>query len=428
MFKVLVIAYYFPPLGLSGVQRTLKFVKYMSSFGWQPTVITTGNIAYFAHDTFLQAELNKLNINVIRTSSFDPNSVLSKFGTIKMPDERIRKVLNLLSQTFFIPDNKISWSKKAFDTASDILAREKFDVIFVSGPPFSAFNISAKLKKKFDIPLVVDYRDLWYKSYFAFYPTPFHSLLHKRMEYTALKAADKVIVTNRKIKEKLLDFYKFLTFDDVVIIPHGFDSEDFSNAKIIPKTTDRMVITYSGIFLEYNTPKYFLEAFKLITKERPDIASKIELHFVGHLRKENRKLVKKLKLEEFVKDFGYMNHDEAIQKIMSSDILWFMIGRKRNIDAILPGKMFEYFGSAKPVIACVPEGAAKSAAIEYGASFLTAPEDVQVIKDTILRVYRLYLEKQLPSPDQNFIDKHRRDFLTEILIKQFRLLIKDVVV
>ena len=148
MFKVLVIAYYFPPLGLSGVQRTLKFVKYMPPHGWQPTVITTGNIAYYAHDKSLQDELNKLDIDVIRTSSFDPNTILSKFGTVKMPGEKLRKVLNMFSQTFFIPDNKISWSKKAFDTASEILSKETYDVIFISAPPFSAFKISIKLKKK----------------------------------------------------------------------------------------------------------------------------------------------------------------------------------------------------------------------------------------------------------------------------------------
>jgi glycosyltransferase involved in cell wall biosynthesis len=428
MFKVLIIAYYFPPLGLSGVQRTLKFVKYMPPHGWQPTVITTGNVAYYAHDKSLQNELDKLDIKVVRTSSIDPNAILANFGTVKMPNEKIRKLLNLLSQTLFIPDNKISWSKKAFNTASEILSKEKFDAIFVSAPPFSAFKMSAKLKKKFDIPLVVDYRDLWYNSYFAFYSTPLHSFLHKRMEYSSLKVADKVIVTNRKIKEKLLNIYKFLTFDDVVIIPHGFDPEDFSNIKPTPKTTNKMILTYSGIFLEYNSPKYFLQAFKQIATERPDIASKIELHFVGHLRMENQNLVSKLKLEEFVKDFGYMNHDEAVRKVLSSDVLWFMIGRKRNIDAILPGKMFEYFGSGKPIIACVPEGAAKSACIEYGASFITEPEDIKAIKEAIYKVYQMYSDKQLPTPNQGFIEKHRRDFLTETLVKQFQLLIKEVVV
>lgn len=428
MFKVLVIAYYFPPLGLSGVQRTLKFVKYMPNHNWHPTVITTGNIAYFAHDHSLQKELEKLNIKVIRTSSFEPNAVLSKYGTVKIPNEKLRKILSALNQTIFIPDNKISWSKKAYKTALQILDTEKFDAIFISAPPFSSFYMSAKLKKRFDIPLIVDYRDLWYKSYFAFYPTPLHSLLHKRMEYRSLKAADKVIVTNRRIKEKLLDTYRFLTFDDVVIIPHGFDPEDFAHAKQIPKTTDKMIITYSGIFLEYNTPKYFFKAFKQITIERPDIASKIELHFIGFLRKENQKLIRKLKLQEFIKDFGYMNHKEVLTKLLSSDVLWFMVGQKRNIDAILPGKMFEYFGSGKPVIACVTEGAAKSAAVDYGASFITKPDDVNEIKETIYKVYKLYATNSLPKPNQSFIDMHRRDYLTEVLIKQFQLLIKEVVV
>jgi hypothetical protein len=115
MFKVLVVAYYFPPMGLSGVQRTLKFVKYMKNYNWEPTVITSGKVAYFAHDKYLSDELDELKINVIRVEgSSEPNSLLSKFGTIKLPREFIRNIFNKISQTIFIPDNKISWSKKVF--------------------------------------------------------------------------------------------------------------------------------------------------------------------------------------------------------------------------------------------------------------------------------------------------------------------------
>ena len=428
MFKALVIAYYYPPLGLSGVQRTLKFTKYMLPQNWEPTVVTTDNIAYYAHDKSLQDELDKLGIRTVRVGSSDPNSMLSKLGTVKMPAERLRKILNLFSQTFFIPDNKISWSKKAFNIASDLLLKEKFDLIFVSSPPFSAFRTAAKLKKKFDIPLVVDYRDLWYKSYYATYPTPLHSFLHKRMEYHALKSADKVIVTNRKIKEKLINIYKFLTFDDVVIISHGYDPEDFSKPFRINPIANKMTLTYSGIFLEYSTPKYFLQAFKKLTVERPDIASKIELQFVGYLRRENEKLIRELRLQEFIKNHGYLNHDESVARLLSSDVLWLMIGRKRNIDAILPGKLFEYFASGKPIIACVPEGAAKSALQEYGASFITEPDDVEDIKNTILKVYDLHVKKELPEANMEFVEKNRRDRLTEILVKQFQSLIKEEVI
>jgi len=248
------------------------------------------------------------------------------------------------------------------------------------------------------------------------------------MEYSSLKRADKIIVTNRRIKEKLIKDYHFLTFDDIIIIPHGYDPEDFQTVEPIPKPNDKMIITYSGIFMEYNTPRYFLHAFKKLTIERPDIASKIELHFTGYLGKENNKLVRKLKLEEYIRDYGYMDHKEAIRKTISSDILWIMVGRKRNIDAILPGKLYEYIGAKKPIIGCVPDGVVKTALEEYGASFITEPDDVEGIKDTLLKVYELYKKKELPVPDDNYVTKYRRDFLTEQLTKQFQFLVKTEIV
>lgn len=169
MFKVLVVAYYFPPMGLSGVQRTLKFVKYMKNYNWQPTVITTGKVAYFAHDDYLTNELNELGIKIVRvTGSKEPNSLLAKLGTINLPSEFLRSIFNKISQTFFIPDNKISWSKLAYKKIDEMLATEKFDILFITCPPFSAFDVISKIKLKHDIPLIADYRDLWYKSYFAF--------------------------------------------------------------------------------------------------------------------------------------------------------------------------------------------------------------------------------------------------------------------
>ena len=171
----------------------------------------------------------------------------------------------------------------------------------------------------------------------------------------------------------------------------------------------------------YNTPKYFLQAFKQLTIERPDIASNIELHFVGFLRKENQKLIRKLKLQAFVKDHGYVNHTDAIAKIKSADVLWFMVGRRRNIDAILPGKVYEYIGARKSVLACVPDGAAKMAVEESGAGFICSPDDINEIKETILKVYNNYKNGSLPIPSDEIVEKFRRDNLTEVLTKQFQM-------
>lgn len=427
MFKVLVIAYYFPPMGLSGVQRTLKFVKYMPETNWEPTVITSGATAYYAHDVSLMKEANEANIRILRTEGKDPNSVLSKMGTVKMPREFIRKNLSRISKAFWIPDNKKSWSKQAYHTAEDLLKKEDFDAIFVSVPPFSPFMMAAKLTEKFDVPLFVDYRDLWHGNHFAFYPTPYHSYKHKKMEYQALKAAERVIVVNRKIKEKILTTYKFLTFEDIIIIPHGFDPKDFENIEPYPKPHKKMILTYSGIFYETITPRYLLKAFKKLTLERPDIAANIELNFVGHLRKENRRLIKRLKLQEFVKDYGYLTHKEAVRRLLSSDILWFMIGNSRNADKISVGKLFEYIGSRKPIFAMVPEGASRTTSIEYDASFICYPDDVEEIKNKLIEIHSRYKQNRLPKPDEEFVLKHNRRILTERLTKQFQFFLKTEV-
>ena len=428
MYKVLVIAYYFPPMGLSGVQRTLKFVKYMKNYNWEPTVLTAANTGYYAHDNYLLKEAEEAKINIVRVGGRDINSILAKKGTIKMPPEFIRKILSRLNYTFFVPDNKKGWAKKAIKTAHKILSEEKYNLIFVSAPPFSAINIAVKLKKEFNIPLVVDYRDLWYGNQFAFYPTPIHKFLNKRMEYKALKVTELVIATNRRMKEKLLNHFKFLTFKDVYIIPHGFDPADFNELHIDKKPNEKMRLTYSGMFYEFITPKYFLNAFKQLSVERPDVTANIELQFIGHFRNENKKLIKKLKLQEFVIEFGYLDHKEALSKVMSSDVLWMMVGYARNVDTHSSGKLYEYFGTRKPILVSVPDGALKASATEYKASFITKPDDINEIKETILRIYELYVKGALPIPDEEFVEKHRRDFLSELLTKQFQFLVKDEII
>ena len=425
MYKVLVLAYYFPPMGLSGVQRTLKFAKYLKNYNWEPTVITAGTTGYYAHDNSLLKEAEEANIKIIRIEGKEINSLISGRGTVKIPPELFRKILSRVSSSFLIPDNKVFWSRKAFKKCKEILSVEKYDLVFVSAPPFSAINTAIKLKKEFNIPVIIDYRDLWFGNQFAFYPSPLQSHLHKKMEYNALKAADKIIVTNRNMKEKILNNFKFLTFEDIFIISHGFDPKDFDELVVEQKPNNKMQITYSGIFYEYITPKYFLKAFKKLLEERPDIAADIQLNFVGILRKENRKLISKLNIQQFVKEYGYLNHKEALTKCMQSDILWMMVGYGRNADTISSGKLYEYFGTKKPIIACLPGGALKTAATDYGASFITSPNNIDEIKNVLLQVYEQYKNSTLPASDEEFIQKHRRDFLTEQLSKQFLLSVKD---
>jgi len=425
MFKVLVIAYYYPPMGLSGVQRTLKFTKFMTRFNWEPTVITAGDVAYFAHDLSLLKEAEDAGVKIVRTEAFDLNSIIGKkYGTVNMPKEFLRKLFSKFTKTFFIPDNKKSWAKKAYNKAREILQKEQFDIIYVTIPPYSSFVYAAELKKEFNIPLFVDYRDLWFGNHFAFYPTPYHRIKHKKMEYAALRESNKIVVINRKIKEKLLTTYQFLDYDEVVIIPHGFDPEDFPSGEVHKSASSKMKLTYAGIFYENITPEFFLKAFKKISVERPDIAANIELEFIGHLRDENKKLITELGLTEFVRNYGYLDHKETVKRLKSSDVLWMMIGNITNADTISTSKLFEYFGARKPVLGCVPEGAAFTSLKEYGASFICEPDNIDEIKNKIIEIHDLYLRNCLPSANEEFVLKHDRLSLTEQLVKHFQFFLK----
>ncbi len=425
MYNVLVLAYYYPPLGLSGVQRTLKFTKYMKDFNWNPTVITAGNVAYYAYDFEMLKEAEEAGITIHRTESFDINALLgSKFKTVTMPSEAIRKLLSKISKTVFIPDNKKSWSKRAYLKAKEIIEKEKIDLIYVSIPPYSSFMTAAKLKKEFGIPLFVDYRDLWVGNHFTFNLTPYHSYKNKKLEYNCLKASDKIVVINRKIKEKILLTYPFLGYDDIMIIPHGFDPADFDYVAAPQKSSSKMKLTYSGIFYENITPEYLLRAFKEISVERPDIAANIELEFIGLLTKENKKLINSLGLRTYVKEHGYLEHHEAIKQIKDCDVLWMMIGNTFNADTISTSKLYEYFGSGKPILGCVPDGTARLALKEYGASFITYPDYINDIKEAIINIHKLYKEKKLPVPNAEFVEKHNRKNLTETLTKAFQFYLR----
>ncbi len=425
MFKVLFIAYYFPPKGLSGVQRSLKFVKYLPKYGWMPTVLTVGDTAYYAHDTSLLHEIPP-EVRIVRVQGKDINSRLAKYKTVPIPNEKLRKLGRFLKSVVFIPDDKISWCTYAYKAAEKLMTEEDFDVIFVSAPPHSTITMATKLKERFQKPVIADYRDLWLGFQFAIYPTPMHRTAIKNLEYAALKKVDKLIVTNRRIKEKVMDMYRFMRHEDIDIISHGFDPDDIANAMAgARKDTTKMVITYSGLFYEFITPKYFLMAFKELAVEHPEIAGNIELHFLGFLRKENRKLIRKLGIQNFVREFGYLDHLQSLKKVAASDLLWLMVGNGRNADTISSSKLFEYFGTKKPVLGMLPEGALKVSLEEYGSAYITAPDNVGEIKRALIRAYQDYRLGKVPKPEEEVVEKYRRDFLTEQLAKHFQFLIKD---
>lgn len=425
MKKVLVIAYYFPPLGLSGVQRTFKFVKYLSRFDWKPTVLTIAPGGYFAKDYAMLKEIEDQDIKIIRAESkLEPTQIFKSKDSIEMPNEFWRKFSSRLSQFFLIPDNKIGWKKRAVEAGSELLMNEQYDAIYSTAPPYTDFLVGEELKKKFNIPYVIDYRDSWLDNPYNFYPTPIHKSIATKMERRVLHNSDHIITINRRIKELLLIRYKFLKYNDITIISQGYDPEDFviPENEPLPKVK-KFRITYSGTFIDKRTPKYFLKAVAKLLKENPEIRHNFEACFVGNFRKENEKIVNKLGLKDVVNIVGYVEHKECIKYLVTSDVLWMMIGEGKGEDMMSTGKLFEYIGVKKPILGCVPDGVAKNTILESKAGFVVSPYNIEEIEKTLFDLYYRWKSGTLPRPNEEFVNKYNRINLTGDLSKVFELLI-----
>jgi glycosyltransferase involved in cell wall biosynthesis len=422
--RVLVIAYYFPPMGLSGVQRTLKFVKYLPQFGWHPTVLTVEPRAYVARDQTLLEELPP-EVRIIRTGAAGPAKVLSRKEVTALPRERVRKILSRLSDTVYLPDNKIGWKRRAVAKALELHQETPFDVIFATAPPFTSFLIGRTLKQHIGRPLVFDYRDPWVDYPFKFYPTPLHKKANILLERSALRASSHVVTTGRRVMELLLGRYGFLSHHDVDIISQGYDPADFapSSNEVAPGAKPaakggRMRVTYAGILWEDRVPDYFLRALHLVFKESPRLRGRIEARFVGTFRPEYYKMIARLGLQDAVTVRDYLPHRECVSELLASDVLWMILGD----DLGTPGKVYEYIGARKPILGCVVPGFMRATIQEAGGTVVD-PEDVEGIKAALLRYFEQFERHQLSAPPEHVVAKYNRVNLTRELVRIFESLI-----
>ena len=418
--RVLVFAYYFPPMGLSGVQRTAKFLKYLPRYGWESTVVTCRPHGYFAYDDSLLREVEEAGITIHRTASWDPTRLFGKRATVGMPRESVRKGLSALSQWVFVPDNKVGWMRPALGQALDILREKPHDLIYSSAPPYSSHLAAARLARKTGLPLVLDFRDDWVGNPRHIYPTPWHRARSTRLEGRALKAADRVVVIGDAIGESLATRHPdILTPENARGIPQGFDPADFAVEPRIPGlTTDPKVFTllYSGVFYDAQSPEPFLRGLAALVERKPALRKHIRAVFTGLLPAFAKTLAAQLHIEDMIHHTGYLPHEEAVAGLLAADVLWMTIGRAEGSERIWTGKLYEYFGARKPILGLIPEGVARKALKEYGASRIVEPDAApDVIADAIGQLYEQWSGGRLPHPDPAWVAGFDRERLTGAL-------------
>ena len=422
--RVLVVAYYFPPLGLSGVQRTLKFVKYLPQFGWEPVVLTVEDRGYFAKDESLLRELDEVPVEVIRTPSMDPLHFFRKKNIVRMPSGKSLGLFGKLSQAVFIPDNKIGWKRHAVDAAMRAIERQPVDAIFATAPPYTDFLIGAELKRRTRLPLVLDYRDAWLANPLHSYITPLHRALHRHLEQRILRAADRIIAINRPIKEETLTAYPFLRHNDVQIIPQGFDQADFEGLQRNRSDDGVLRILHAGTFYYNRTPLHMLHALKTVFDEHPPLRGRIELHLAGSRREEDLRNVEALGLGDAVHMHGYLPHRDTIQQLLDADVLWLMIGRGRGEEMMSTGKLYEYLGACRTILATIPEGAARQVLAKSGGAVFAPPDDRRAIAAQLIALYELHKNHRLPAPSYAFAEQFERRILSGQLAAMFASLLE----
>lgn len=408
-------------MGMGGVQRTLKFAKYLKDYGWDPVVLTDSPKKYYAVDHSMLSEALKCGIKIERTG--DEITAGTQITTVA-PNERMRKLLSRTAQFFLIPDNKKLWKKKALKKADEIWEKYGgFQTIFATAPPYTDFLIGQDIKKKYKVPLVIDYRDAWVDSpVLNFYPTPFHKMSNMRLEKDVLKDANKIITTNRRVKELIISRYGNIDYNEVKIIPQGFDSSDFETAveEGLP-SKPFMRITYSGSFYT-RSPKPFLEAISKFFIKYPELKGTVEFCFLGVVSKEFQALIRSLGIDGSVNITGYVEHIQCVKYLLASDVLFLLVSRGENDDAALPGKIGEYMGSRKFIIASVPEGVTMKTLEKYEAVQFTGEDPIELM-EAFHKSYLLHKAGTLPKANEDHVQLYDRKDLTYELAKELNLLV-----
>lgn len=386
--KVLFLTYYWPPSGGAGVQRTLKFVRYLPEFGIHPVVVTVDpyKASYPVQDESLLEEI-PAHAEVYRTSSFEPLNYLAKFaGKEKVPyggfsntsgTSKFQYLLRWIRGNFFLPDARRGWVKYAVKTSAALIRKYGIDTVYISSPPHSSQLIGLKLKSMFPgIRWLADLRDPWTKIYY--YPELLHTALAKKLdagtERKVLKSADEIIVVSEAIKRDYAELGQ-IDAGKIHVLPNGYDEENFSVQEKSPAR--EFIISYIGTLAESYNPLSLLEVLGRFTKQHTGI----KLRFVGVQAPAVRRMMEEHGLMPVTEFIAYVPHLEAIQFMQQSAVNLLLIPDSKGAEGILTGKLFEYLGAEKPILGIGPaKGDAAAIVNECAAGkFFERNEQAQIL-------------------------------------------------
>ena len=364
MPSVLVVAYFFPPLGGAGVQRTLKFVRYLPDYGWLPYVLTVNDRASL-QDPSLLAEI-------------PAGTSISRTPVLRLPPGLPWRVRHFITRWFLIVDEQIMWMPFALSAGRRIIqGRGGIHLIYSSSSPYTTHLVARRLHDQSHLPWVADFRDPWIENPFITFPTSLHTRVNEKLEQAIFSEADRIIVNTESTRQRYVQKYSHLPTSKISVIPNGYDPADIpaSSERLDPTTT--FSIVHLGSFSpKSRSSKYFLGALlkNLRTGALPPDQTKVR--FIGDIDKETRKLVSQQNLEGVVDLISYLPHRQALSYLEMADLLLLIDSYGSGSDQFVPGKLYEYLACQKPILCLADPGACAGLVLDAHAGSVTPPTDV----------------------------------------------------
>ncbi|WP_433631915.1 glycosyl transferase family 1 [Chryseobacterium cucumeris] len=427
--KILIITYYWPPAGGPGVQRWLKFAKYLPDFGWKPIIYTPENPSYPLLDETLMKDVPE-NIEMVRTKIWEPYQLAEKLNKsnkkFKAGQFDVGKNQSWKSKlsiwvrgNFFIPDARVFWVKPSVTFLEKYLKENKIDTIVTSGPPHSLHLIGLGLKNKMpDLKWVADFRDPWTEiSYYKHLKlTKSSDKKHRQLENAVFKNADITLATSYTDAE---NFRK--AGANAVCITNGYDESD-SGKKAKGqnlKNGQAFTLSYIGVLEQLRNPENLWKALDELIKENAEFAADFKLKFVGRIDDKILQSIENSSLKNHILNLGYLSHGKAVEEMQNSNLLLITNFPNEASKGIIPGKIFEYLASGKQILSFGPDKADVSKILEEtqaGKHF--SYQDTENIKKFILEKYELWKNDSLIENTQHieqFSRKNLTQQLTEVL-------------
>ena len=364
MKRVLIISYYWPPTGGSGVQRWVKFAKYLPAEGWQPVIYTPENPEQLAVDASLEAEV-PAEAEVIRRRIVEPyemyKKMLRKSGHSKEAVEVnpvnaqnksfLQKVAMWVRGNFFRPDPRCLWIRPSVKFLKKYLKDHPVDLIVSTGPPQSMHMIGRKLAKETGLPWIADFRDPWTKIFYFKHlsMTRATERWHHKMERKVLDEATAVVAVSPLVQQD----FQAMTQTPVELITNGFDECDFSAEKC-PEAAGGagrdFVITHTGLFAADGNPTMLWEVLAHKCSSCADFKKALKIKLVGKTDEQILKAIADAGLKDNLEDMGYQQHAVAVEQQRTASLLILPLRKEPEYKAVLPGKLFEYLASWRPVL------------------------------------------------------------------------------